>query len=69
VQHHPPQQLQQQQQQQVAQDPAASAFEEHQRLVQQQLGANTPLRIFVPDEEAAESVGKIRQEILPYANI
>ncbi|KMZ05645.1 RNA polymerase II degradation factor 1 isoform X2 [Drosophila simulans] len=55
VQHHPPQQLQQQQQQQVAQDPAASAFEEHQRLVQQQLGANTPLRIFVPDEEAAES--------------
>ncbi|XP_033167841.1 bromodomain-containing protein DDB_G0280777 isoform X2 [Drosophila mauritiana] len=54
VQHHPPQQLQQQQQQ-VAQDPAASAFEEHQRLVQQQLGANTPLRIFVPDEEAAES--------------
>nr|AAN71366.1 RE32656p [Drosophila melanogaster] len=55
VQHHPPQQLQQQQQQQVAQDPAASAFEEHQRLVQQQLGANTPLRIFAPDEEAAES--------------
>ncbi|XP_050744566.1 putative uncharacterized protein DDB_G0271606 [Drosophila biarmipes] len=65
VQHHPPQpqvqhqqqqqQQVQQQQQQVAQDPAASAFEEHQRLVQQQLGANTPLRIFVPDEEAAES--------------
>ncbi|XP_061399859.1 E3 ubiquitin-protein ligase RING2 homolog spat-3 [Musca vetustissima] len=33
-------------------DPAASAFEEHQRLVKQQLGADTPLRIFVPDEEA-----------------
>ena len=32
-------------------DPAAVAFEEHQRLVQQQLGADTPLRIFVPDEE------------------
>ncbi|EDW39035.1 GL13619 [Drosophila persimilis] len=43
VQHHP----------QPAQDPAATAFEEHQRLVQQQLGSNTPLRIFVPDEEAA----------------
>ncbi|XP_052836857.1 uncharacterized protein LOC128252807 isoform X2 [Drosophila gunungcola] len=64
VQHHPQQQLQPvqhqqqqqlQQQQQVAQDPAASAFEEHQRLVQQQLGPNTPLRIFVPDEEASES--------------
>ncbi|XP_016999106.2 RNA-binding protein 33 [Drosophila takahashii] len=50
VQHHP-----QQQQQQVAQDPAATAFEEHQRLVQQQLGSNTPLRIFVPDEETSES--------------
>ncbi|KAH8417387.1 hypothetical protein KR222_010162, partial [Zaprionus bogoriensis] len=59
------QQLQQQQQyqqyqpiQQQAhpQDAAASAFEEHQRLVQQQLGSNTPLRIFVPDEEAPESV-------------
>ncbi|XP_023293118.2 putative uncharacterized protein DDB_G0268364 isoform X1 [Lucilia cuprina] len=35
------------------QDPAAAAFEEHQRLVQQQLGADTPLRIFVPDEEEA----------------
>ncbi|XP_041675378.1 putative uncharacterized protein DDB_G0271606 [Drosophila eugracilis] len=61
VQHHPQQQLQHQQQQvqhqqqQVAQDPAAIAFEEHQRLVQQQLGSNTPLRIFVPDEEASES--------------
>ncbi|XP_016982016.2 mastermind-like protein 2 [Drosophila rhopaloa] len=55
VQHHPQQQVQHQQQQQIAQDPAASAFEEHQRLVQQQLGANTPLRIFVPDEEASES--------------
>ncbi|XP_015038514.2 bromodomain-containing protein DDB_G0280777 isoform X2 [Drosophila pseudoobscura] len=43
VQHHP----------QPPQDPAATAFEEHQRLVQQQLGSNTPLRIFVPDEEAA----------------
>ncbi|XP_073818773.1 uncharacterized protein [Musca autumnalis] len=38
------------QQQQL--DPAATAFEEHQRLVKQQLGADTPLRIFVPDEEA-----------------
>ncbi|KAH8330796.1 hypothetical protein KR067_007454, partial [Drosophila pandora] len=36
----------------VAQDPASAAFEEHQRLVQQQLGSNTPLRIFVPDEES-----------------
>uniref|UniRef100_A0A1I8NNU6 Uncharacterized protein n=1 Tax=Stomoxys calcitrans TaxID=35570 RepID=A0A1I8NNU6_STOCA len=34
-------------------DPAASAFEEHQRLVKQQLGADTPLRIFVPDDEEA----------------
>ncbi|XP_037950964.1 myb-like protein P [Teleopsis dalmanni] len=44
---------QQHQQQQINQpiDAAASAFEEHQRLVKQQLGANTPLRIFVPDEE------------------
>lgn len=41
----------------VAQDPASAAFEEHQRLVQQQLGSNTPLRIFVPDEEStSESV-------------
>ncbi|EDW81535.1 uncharacterized protein Dwil_GK10970 [Drosophila willistoni] len=53
-------QLQQQQQQQLqqpqsARDPAAAAFEEHQRLVQQQLGGNTPLRIFVPDEELAET--------------
>ncbi|XP_065722476.2 protein split ends isoform X2 [Drosophila suzukii] len=55
LQHQQQQQLQHQQQEQVAQDPAASAFEEHQRLVQQQLGANTPLRIFVPDEEASES--------------
>ncbi|XP_075150463.1 uncharacterized protein LOC142224561 [Haematobia irritans] len=39
------------QQQQL--DPAASAFEEHQRLVKQQLGADTPLRIFVPDDEEA----------------
>ncbi|XP_030376366.1 bromodomain-containing protein DDB_G0280777 [Scaptodrosophila lebanonensis] len=53
------QERQQQQQQQpqpqphqlVAEDPAAAAFEEHQRLVQQQLGSNTPLRIFVPDED------------------
>ncbi|XP_011177657.2 putative uncharacterized protein DDB_G0271606 isoform X3 [Zeugodacus cucurbitae] len=55
------QQLQQQQQRQQQQshhqqqslDPAAAAFHEHQRLVQQQLGADTPLRIFVPDDEAA----------------
>ncbi|KAH8251857.1 hypothetical protein KR038_009797 [Drosophila bunnanda] len=43
VQHHP---------QPVTQDPSAAAFEEHQRLVQAQLGSNTPLRIFVPDEES-----------------
>ncbi|XP_070143044.1 protein split ends isoform X2 [Drosophila kikkawai] len=43
VQHHP---------QSVTQDPSAAAFEEHQRLVQAQLGSNTPLRIFVPDEES-----------------
>ncbi|XP_017956154.2 myb-like protein Q [Drosophila navojoa] len=52
-------QLQQQQQQQLQQrqptDPAAAAFEEHQRLVQQQLGSTTPLRIFVPDEETPET--------------
>uniref|UniRef100_A0A0A1XLK6 Uncharacterized protein n=1 Tax=Zeugodacus cucurbitae TaxID=28588 RepID=A0A0A1XLK6_ZEUCU len=55
------QQLQQQQQRQQQQshhqqqslDPSAAAFHEHQRLVQQQLGADTPLRIFVPDDEAA----------------
>ncbi|XP_039948247.1 bromodomain-containing protein DDB_G0280777 isoform X2 [Bactrocera tryoni] len=58
------QQLQQQQQrhqkqqqqshhQQQSLDPAAAAFHEHQRLVQQQLGDDTPLRIFVPDDEAA----------------
>ncbi|XP_060649285.1 putative uncharacterized protein DDB_G0271606 isoform X1 [Drosophila nasuta] len=52
------QEQQQQQQlefQQTQQDPASSAFEEHQRLVQQQLGSNTPLRIFVPDEETPET--------------
>ncbi|KAH8383664.1 hypothetical protein KR009_009955, partial [Drosophila setifemur] len=46
------QQLVQHQQQQAVQDPAAAAFEEHQRLVHQQLGSTTPLRIFVPDEES-----------------
>lgn len=30
---------------------AAAAFQEHERLVKQQLGSNTPLRIFVPDED------------------
>ncbi|XP_034484401.1 putative uncharacterized protein DDB_G0271606 [Drosophila innubila] len=56
------QQLQQQQQHQQLQqqqhhpqDAAATAFEEHQRLVQQQLGSTTPLRIFVPDEESSDS--------------
>ncbi|KAM8704023.1 hypothetical protein ACLKA7_008613 [Drosophila subpalustris] len=49
------QQQQQQQQQHHPQDAAATAFEEHQRLVQQQLGSNTPLRIFVPDEETSET--------------
>ncbi|XP_017485821.1 PREDICTED: LOW QUALITY PROTEIN: putative uncharacterized protein DDB_G0271606 [Rhagoletis zephyria] len=39
--------------QQQSQDPASAAFHEHQRLVQQQLGADAPLRIFVPDDESA----------------
>lgn len=43
--------LVQQPQQSNNYDPVAAAFEEHQRLVKQQLGADTPLRIFVPDEE------------------
>ncbi|XP_011205221.2 putative uncharacterized protein DDB_G0271606 isoform X1 [Bactrocera dorsalis] len=47
------QQQQQSHHQQQSLDPAAAAFHEHQRLVQQQLGDDTPLRIFVPDDEAA----------------
>uniref|UniRef100_A0A034VK55 Uncharacterized protein n=1 Tax=Bactrocera dorsalis TaxID=27457 RepID=A0A034VK55_BACDO len=47
------QQQQQSHHQQQPLDPAAAAFHEHQRLVQQQLGDDTPLRIFVPDDEAA----------------
>ncbi|XP_050339098.1 protein split ends isoform X2 [Bactrocera neohumeralis] len=46
-------QQQQSHHQQQSLDPAAAAFHEHQRLVQQQLGDDTPLRIFVPDDEAA----------------
>ncbi|XP_064547325.1 E3 ubiquitin-protein ligase RING2 homolog spat-3 [Drosophila montana] len=54
-QHQQQQQQQQQQSQNYPPDAAATAFEEHQRLVQQQLGSNTPLRIFVPDEETSET--------------
>ncbi|KAH8359470.1 hypothetical protein KR093_006964, partial [Drosophila rubida] len=59
----------QQAQQQHPQDAASSAFEEHQRLVQQQLGSNTPLRIFVPDEETSETRLQKRSDVPKKGNI